>query len=85
MNKLIILSTIFLMSCAHNTQYKRHSWATVKYTVREYYYPIASKPVAAKPTDNVKPIKKPSKPVKKKTSRLNCERVFKEINQCMQR
>lgn len=84
MNKLIILSTIFLVSCA-NTRYKRHSWATVKYTVREYYYPIASNPVTAKPIDNVKPIKKPSKPVKKKASRLDCAKVFKEINQCMQK
>ena len=84
MNKLIILSALLLVSCA-NTQSKRHSWATVKYTVREYYYPIASKPVTVKPIDNVKPIKKPSKPVKKKASRLDCERVFKEVNQCMQK
>lgn len=77
MNKLIILSTIFLMSCA-NTRYKRHSWATVKYTVREYYLPVVNKAEA-------KPIKKHSKSVKKKSSRLDCERVFKEINQCMQK
>ena len=43
MNKLIILSALFLMSCA-NTRYKRHSWATVKYTVREYYMPVTVKP-----------------------------------------
>lgn len=78
MNKLIILSTIFLMSCA-SSNYKRRDIYQVRYTVREYYLPVASKP-------EVKPMniaKKSSKPVKKKASRLDCAKVFKEINQCM--
>ena len=81
MNKIIILSTFFLMSCA-NTQYKRHSFATVKYTVREYYLPQLGINEQLKPK---RAIISHIRPVKKKTSRLNCERVFKEINQCMQK
>ena len=76
MNKLIILSAFFLVSCA-NTQYKRRDIYQVRYTVREYYMPV-SKP-------NEKPVKnksKPSKSVKKKASRLDCKRVFQEINKC---
>lgn len=78
MNKLIILATLFLTSCANN-QYKRHSWATVKYTVREYYLPVESKPSEKL----VKNKSKPSKSVKKKANRLDCDKVFKEVNQCM--
>lgn len=77
MNKLIVLAIFFLASCA-NTQYRKHDLFSVKYTVREYYLPVTVKP-------EIKPIKKPSKSVKKKASRLDCERVFKEVNQCMQK
>lgn len=75
MNKLIVLATFFLASCA-NTQYRKHDLFSVKYTVREYYLPVAKKA-------EVKPIKSAKKSVKRKASRLDCERVFKEINQCM--
>lgn len=78
MNKLIILSAFFLVSCANN-QYKRHSFATVKYTVREYYLPVTNKAEV----NPMKSTKKSSKSVKKKTSRIDCSRVFREINQCM--
>ena len=79
MNKLIILSAFFLVSCA-SSNYNRRDVYQVRYTVREYYL-LVSKPE----TKPKVPAKNSSKSVKKKASRLDCERVFKEVNQCMQK
>lgn len=57
MIKLILLSMLFV-GCA-NTQYKRHNWATVKYTVREYYLP-------SEPIKTVEPIINHKRPIKPK-------------------
>lgn len=75
MIKLILL-LLFFVSCS-NTQYKRHNWATVKYTVREYYLP-------SEPVNTVKPVPSKTKPKKavKRSYKINCEQVLKEINSC---
>ena len=80
MNKLILLGTIFLMSCA-SSNYKRRDIYQARYTVRKYYLPQEQFVT----NDKLKPTKsaiKPTKSVKKKASRLDCERVFQEINKC---
>lgn len=89
MNKLIIISAFFLVSCA-SSNYKRRDIYHVRYTVREYYYPSSTEKQTM-PSEKWKAksdsvlLKK--KVVKKKrvilSSRLDCEKVFKEINQCM--
>lgn len=76
MNKLIILGTLFLVSCA-NTQYRKHDLFTVKYTVREYYLPINT----VNPSPTIQKTRKPLKKAKK-TVKIDCKRVFQEINKC---
>ena len=70
------LLLLLFVGCA-NTQYKKHSPYSVKYTVREYYLPV----------NTVKPVtthKRPVKPKKtaKKSYKPNCEQVLKDINYC---
>ena len=72
--KYLILLT--LVSCS-STQYKRHNWATVKYTVREYYFPVKS----VEPVKTVPSKPKPKKTVKK-AKKVDCEKVFKQVNWC---
>ena len=70
------LLLLLFVGCA-NTNYKRHSFATVKYTVREYYLPVAQdKPVIS----HKRPIK--PKKVVKKSYKPNCGQVLKDINYC---
>lgn len=75
MSKLIIL--LFMTGCAHNSGYRKHDATRIKYTVREYYLPSTVNPSPS--------IQKPKKPLKraKKTLKIDCGRVFKEVNQCM--
>lgn len=97
MNKLIILSTIFLMSCA-SSNYKRRDIYQVRYTVERLYkcpegYALSVNsmecvkvPVLSVLKSNaVKDIKPVKKVVKKanKPVKVDCTRVFKEVNQCM--
>jgi hypothetical protein len=71
MSKLIIL--LLLTSCA---SHKKANLYTVKYTVREYYAPVKAESPVVK--------KKPTKKVtKKKTQKIDCAKVFQEINLCM--
>ena len=97
MNKLIILSTIFLMSCA-SSNYKRRDIYQVRYTVERLYkcpenYALSVNSmkcvkvpvliVSKKNTvKDINPIKKAVKRAKK-TVKIDCTRVFKEVNQCM--
>jgi len=94
MNKIIILSTIFLMSCA-SSNYKRRDIYQVRYTVERLYkcpenYALSVNsmkcvkvPVLSVLTvKDINPIKKAVKRAKK-TVKIDCTRVFKEVNQCM--
>lgn len=97
MNKLIILSTIFLMSCA-SSNYKRRDIYQVRYTVERLYkcpegyaLSVNSMECVKVPVlsvlkeSSVKHIKPVKKAVKKTTRpiKIDCSRVFKQINQCM--
>jgi len=97
MNKLIILSTIFLMSCA-SSNYKRRDIYQVRYTVERLYkcpedfalsvnsmecVKVGVLSVLKKDTlKHIKPVKKVVKKAKKPV-KIDCSRVFKEVNQCM--
>lgn len=74
---IILLFTTTAISCSHGGQYKKHDLFTVKYTIREYYIPTdnTQKPTIQKTR---KPLKRAKKPLK-----IDCTRVFKEVNQCM--
>ena len=96
MNKLIILSAFFLVSCA-SSNYKRRDIYQVRYTIERLYkcpegyalsvnsmecvkVPVLS--VLNKNTvKDIKPVKKPLKRAKKPV-KIDCERVFREINKC---
>lgn len=96
MNKIIILSTIFLMSCA-SSNYKRRDIYQVRYTIERLYkcpegyalsvnsmecvkVPVLS--VLKKNTvKDIKPVKRSVKKAKK-TVKIDCKRVFQEINRC---
>lgn len=71
------LLLLFFVGCS-SYGYKRHNKAVVKYTVREYYLPVKS-------VETVKVVQNKAKPRKavKKTYKVNCERVLREINQCV--
>jgi hypothetical protein len=71
------LLLLLFVGCA-SPGYKRHNMANVKYTVREYYLP-------SEPIKTVEPILSKPKPKKtlKKAKKVDCGRVFTEINQCM--
>lgn len=96
MNKLIILSTIFLMSCA-SSNYKRSDIYHVRYTVERLYkcpegyalsvnsmecVKVGVLSVLKKDTvKHINPVKKPLKRAKKPV-KIDCKRVFQEINRC---
>lgn len=96
MNKLIILSALFLMSCA-SSNYNRRDIYQVRYTIERLYkcpesfalsvnsmecvkVPVLS--VLKKNTvKDIKPVKKTVKKAKKPV-KIDCKRVFQEINKC---
>lgn len=97
MNKLIILSALFLMSCA-SSNYKRRDIYQVRYTVERLYkcpesyalsvnsmecvkVPVLSV-LKESTVKDIKPVKKAVKRSKKPV-KIDCTRVFKEVNQCM--
>lgn len=71
------LLLLFFVGCSSHG-YKHHNKAVVRYTVREYYLP-------SEVVKTVKTVPSKSKPRKavKKTYKVNCERVLREINQCV--
>ena len=97
MNKLIILATLFLVSCA-SSNYKRRDIYQVRYTVERLYkcpegyalsvnsmecVKVGVLSVLKKDTvKDIKPVKKPLKRAKK-TAKIDCKRVFEEISKCM--
>ena len=93
MNKLIILNLLFLASCAHNTGYNRRDTYQVKYTVERLYkcpdgYALSVNSMKCVKVGVLSVLKnntvKHIKPVRaKKHVKIDCNRVFKEVNQCM--
>lgn len=97
MNKLIILSTLFLASCA-SSNYKRRDIYQVRYTIERLYkcpenYALSVNSMEcvkvgvlsvlkSNAVKDIKPVKKAVKKAKK-TVKIDCTRVFKEVNQCM--
>lgn len=96
MNKLIILSTIFLMSCA-SSNYKKRDIYQVRYTVERLYkcpegYALSVNSMECVKVGVLNVLKKNTvkhiKPVKRSVKKANravkidCKRVFQEINKC---
>lgn len=96
MNKLIILSTIFLMSCA-SSNYKRRDIYQVRYTIERLYkcpenYALSVNSMECvkvgvlsvlknNTVKDIKPVKKAVKKAKKPV-KIDCKRLFQEINKC---
>lgn len=96
MNKLIILSALLLTSCA-SSNYKRRDIYQVIYTVERLYkcpegYALSVNKIECVKVgvfsvkkENAVSIKKPRKAVKmaSRPLKIDCKRVFREINICM--
>ena len=96
MNKLIILNLIFLTSCA-SSNYNRRDIYQVRYTVERLYkcpdgyalsvnklecVKVGVLSVLNKNTvKHIKPVKKPLKKAPRPL-KIDCKRVFQEINKC---
>ena len=96
MNKLIILSAFFLVSCA-SSNCKRRDIYQVRYTVERLYkcpeeyalsvnsmecVKVGVLSVSKKSmVKDIKPVKKPLKRAKN-TAKIDCKRVFQELNRC---
>ena len=97
MNKLIILSALLLTSCASSNYTKRDIYQ-IKYTVERLYkcpegYALSVNSMecvkvgvlSVKKESTIKHIKPVKKSVKKaiRHVKIDCNKVFKEVNQCM--
>lgn len=96
MNKLIILSALFLVSCA-SSNYKRRDIYQVRYTIERLYKCPEGFALSVNSMEcvkvgvlsvlnknavkDIKPVKKAVKRTKKPV-KIDCKRVFQEINRC---